>query len=106
MTNAINYISITKDGTIKARALTTRQKGSWRWQDACGVSVYEMRKRVKSLPGKRSLYVWQSIEWASSKLSGPQAHRMGLDNLPRTSMHNRAVSAAELQAIAYLMGGN
>ena len=83
--------------------LTTRQKGSWRWQDACGLSYYQPRPRRKYRKGQ-SYFIWDSI-YQGPNMSYPQARWRGLDwenGIPSNSIHQQSVDGWDLMGLALM----
>lgn len=84
--------------TFTVHAIVTRQRGSWKYQDAYGVSTYAPKLT------KRGVWVWAAVG-SHGKYSWPQLRRNGLSSLPLGSKHHRPLTPAELSAMAFAAAG-
>ena len=78
--------ALTNEDIYQTR-IVTRQKGSWRWQEAYGVVEYT---RVRTVDGRS---VWRSTNVLVGKASIPQLRRLGFGfwDLRRGSLHHKPV---------------
>ena len=73
--------------------IVTRQRGSWRWQDAYSVAWYNPHNT------RDGRWIWRSIGH-SGKLSMPQIRRSVYRHLGVGSLHNRPISEIDLRMLA------
>jgi len=67
--------------------IVSRQRGSWKYQDAYGVVKYDIYVT------KRGRVVYKSVRDIVRKASWPQLKRAGYAHLPVGSLHMHAVNA-------------
>ena len=75
---------------LETKRIVTRQRGSWRWQNAFAVTTYRPRQR------KDGRWIWYAAQ-TTGKFSEPQLRRLGYDKFPSGSLHNRLVDAELVQ---------
>lgn len=83
---------------LTVTTIVTRQRGSWKWQDAYGISTYAPKRT------KKGKWVWEQVG-TRGKWSWPQLRRHGLACLPLGSKHHREMTPAELSAMAFAEAG-
>lgn len=83
---------------LTVHAIVTRQRGSWKYQDAYGVSTYAPKLT------KRGKWVWEQVG-THGKYSWPQLRRNGLVTLPLGGKHHREMTPAEVSAMAFAAAG-
>lgn len=85
--------------TFTVQSIVTRQRGSWKYQDAYGLSTYAPHRT------KDGRWVWKSVG-SCGKYSWPQLRRMGTTTrLPLGGKHHRPLTPAELSAMAFAAAG-
>lgn len=84
--------------TLTVQAIVTRQRGSWKYQDAYGISTYAPKQT------KTGKWVWEQVG-TRGKWSAPQLRRNGLSDLPHGGKHHRPMTPAEISAMAFAAAG-
>lgn len=72
-------------------AIVTRPRGSWRWQDAYGISRY------KAHWTRDGRLIWRCTS-SHGKYSLPQLRRLGYDTSRIGGLHNKPITASEVKA--------
>lgn len=78
---------------MQATRIVSRARGSWKWQDAFGLSFYE----PKVLRNGKT--VWVSVS-SYGKFSAPQLRRLGYGEHPHGSLHMVPLTRDEADAFA------
>lgn len=79
-------------------SLVTRQRGSWKYQDAYGVSTYQPKQT------KTGKWVWESVN-SRGKWSMPQIKRYQINHDFVGGLHHKPMSPAEISAMAFASAG-